>query len=56
MLFVHSPEEAQRAKRCDFLIHFILFLFIFSFCNFNNSSLGVLLYAECDKDCVVLIV
>ena len=31
MLFVHSPEEAQRAKRRDFLIHFILFLFLFSF-------------------------
>ena len=27
MLFVHSPEEAQRAKRRDFLIHFILFYF-----------------------------
>ena len=27
MLFVHSPEEAQRAKRRDFLIHFILFHF-----------------------------
>ena len=31
MLFVHSPEEAQRAKRRDCLIHFILFLFLFSF-------------------------
>ena len=31
MLFVHSPEEAQRAKCRDFLIHFILFLFLFSF-------------------------
>ena len=31
MLFVHSPEEAQRAKRRDFLIHFILFLLLFSF-------------------------
>ena len=31
MLFVHSPEEDQRAKRRDFLIHFILFLFLFSF-------------------------
>ena len=26
MLFLHSPEEAQREKRRDFLIHFILFL------------------------------
>ena len=33
MLFVHSPEEAQRAKRRDFLIHFILFYF------YSHSSL-----------------
>ena len=41
MLFVHSPEEAQRAKRRDFLIHFILFLFLFSY--FKVPTLSYLL-------------
>ena len=40
MLFVHSPEEAQRAKRRDFLIHFILFLFLFSFFKVPTLSYG----------------
>ena len=40
MLFVHSPEEAQRAKRRDFLIHFILFHF-YSHSSYYGPRLGL---------------